>query len=549
MRCSACLTEMRRTRSGHVCPKCGQSGTVRLGDGREATFEPVRRGAGTGWAWLFAGLMVITGLASAGWWWRADLLALTTSRSAAAQVAAPAAPDWRAQARGLFLPPLDEGLIALFGTEGEDRLLAFAALGNGELVSLVETGAGEEDAVQWIVRFDGSETLDVFPVEVRGEVSGAALAPLGVDGFLLAFAGTGDGRLEAYGTTRTPRWRQALPAAQPGAPPPVLLSGGDLAYVISGPDEAGRAFVSAYDIAGSLLWQRTFDAIGARQSAGALAPGEGVLVAFAAPRAGTGQEVTLTWLSPAGETLRRQGGLGIDAPMAGLTGLGEGAGLLVGSSPPQLLTVEAGRDETGRVLLPEAALHDTLLLVGDAGQAPSILSAYRLADVQTDLVIRQGDGAGIEAQRLRLPAEVSLADAVPGGVGSYILAGSVGSGVAADIFLLAVSANPGSADEGSGAGLPGPGDLVTGAVEAPSGAPSPAARVPEDTEAGVLTQPAGAGVLTCRFSCLDEESVFPLTKTVLREEIEAAGGLVVLHADACSRLGAEAALVEPDCKD
>lgn len=219
---------------------------------------------------------------------------------------------------------------------------------------------------------------------------------------------------------------------------------------------------------------------------------------------------------------------------------GTGAALLLSSSPPRLVSLDGELSETGRRLLPEAALHDSLLMLEDAFGRVSVVFAYALAGVQTDLVISPAQDAVEASARLRLPPGVRLSGAAAGGGGSFILAGAVGEGSASDIFFLAVSATTPLAAAEAGDGAAGTATVIGDQGAQAQGEPSS-----EGVGEGVVE--GGGELLTCRFSCLDEESVFPLTRTVLRSQVEAEG-MVSLHAAACSLLGVEAAMVEPDCE-
>jgi hypothetical protein len=198
-----------------------------------------------------------------------------------------------------------------------------------------------------------------------------------------------------------------------------------------------------------------------------------------------------------------------------------------------------------------------LTRLGD-GEA-AVLSVYRLSDIQTDLTVsRRGGAAGAPAAaRLRLPPAIEAGGFVLSGRSGLILAGRIGEGGDADAFLLALDL-PGAPGEDVSApaqgAAPAPaararpaGGVAAGppagtayAEESPKRRAQAAAPQPGEPEPGPLPE-QGPEMRLCRFSCQDEDSVFPLSKSLPAAGTRDQGELSALHVAACKALGAEAA--------
>lgn len=553
MRCSTCLIEMRRQKGGHVCPKCGASGSAVLDDGTEAEFEPARARSG-GWV---PGLMVLvlltSGAAGAAWWFRdalpMDFLSLADRP---ATLAAPA-PDRRMARREEFGPDLRDGVISVFGTDGEDRVLAFTALDSGELITVLSHPATDGSAGRAsIVRVDGSAELGVRALAVPEGLTGASLAPAGVSGFYLALTEPGGVRLLSYGEGAVPAWERRVDRAAPPQKSALVLAGSGAVFLI-GPAEADqRLGIAAYDPNGAQLWQRTFIAPEDGRVFAALTEAGGVFAAFETARVSEFTEVNALWFAAGGETLQAAAGLRIDGRLAGALPVDSGVLLLEQGAGVKLSRMSAAGTLLSERDVPAALLHDALAL-GRSEAGFAVSAAYPLADIQTDLSVTRFDASGTESSvaSWRLPPHVAplLASSVQ--EQTSLLAGTLGQGADADAFLLVLprgapepSPEAVSAPEAREAVLPE--TSLAWSADPLNVQPAPDAAIAASAPAPVLEEPVP---LVCRFTCRDGESVFPLTKTLPDGESPSDERLAVVHAEACRQLGADVEDAAPVCSN
>lgn len=547
---------MKRAGSANVCPRCGQTGSAMLEDGTDAEFEtgaPARAPLG-----LIAGvfLLAAAGLGAAGWGWRAELGALFSSEAPVAATVTEDAPGWRLARRDEFAEPLTSGLIGVFGTSGEDTPAAFAALGSGELVTLLSGPVGTPGPV-FLVRLDGSADLGVIPLAAPGGLVGASLAPGEADGFYLALTEPSGVRLLAFQDGIAPVWSRDLARGlAPERQAKVIAAGGQV-YLAGPAESAGRLSVAAYAPAGgALLWQRSFEAPeDGRLFASPLESG-GLFLAYETAVAETGAEASALWLSPAGETTGALAGLGIDGRLAGALPAAGQAVLLAEGALVRLEGFDAGGQRAWSAPVAEATLQETLTLAPLTDGGVAVVSAYRLSDVQTDVTVSRfsAGGALLGAARHRLPPGVRAGGLAATGRSGFILSGRVGEGAAADAFLLALDwagetgeAAPGLA-EGAGKAKAVP---AKAAPPAPRPDPEPISEpVPQpEPEPAPKTDPnPGPEMLACRFTCQDGETVFPLSRTLEAAGARGAAALEAVSAEACRMLGAEpAAGAAPVC--
>jgi len=582
VRCSKCLSELKTAGGEAVCPRCGQAGSVRLGDGSAAEFETGER-RGLPLAGLLAGVfMVAAGLASAGWLWRADLTALVSEARPETVSAGPGLPeqaDWRLDRRGAFEGPLAGGLIGIFGTRGDDRPQAFAALAGGELVTLLVTEGQDGGAPgAALVTVDGSELLGLRPVALPEGFLGASIAASPDGGYYLALTGAGGVTLGAYGAGAAPAWeRKVARSAPPGRRAEVIAADGQV-YLAGAAESEGRLGIAAYGEDGALIWQRSFEAPEDGRLFASPREAGGLFMAFETAFTGAGADVLALSLSASGETAAALSGLRIGGRLAGA--LPEAGGALILSEGPvaALSAFTADGVLADNMILPGAALQDTVQLTRLGDGEAAALSVYRLSDIQTDLTVsRRGGAAGAPAAaRLRLPPAIEAGGFVLSGRSGLILAGRIGEGGDADAFLLALDL-PGA--PGEDASAPAPDAAPAPAVPArPAGAVAagpPAgsayteeslerraqAAAPQPGKPGAGTGPGpepeqepeqgpgqGPEMRLCRFICQDGESVFPLSKSLPADAARDQGQLSALHVAACQALGAEAAEeVPPAC--
>ncbi|MBK8199899.1 MAG: hypothetical protein IPK75_16240, partial [Acidobacteria bacterium] len=232
-----------------------------LDDGTEAQFELPRKGAGG--AARLAGLVALFLAAAglAGWWVRDELPFGFLQPAAGPELVAPAPPDWRMARLGEFGEDLRSGVIGIFGTDGGDRMLAYTALGGGEIVAILSHGEADEPVTRAsIVRIDGGADLSTADLPVPDGITGASLAPAGVSGFYLAQTGPEGVTLSAYGEGVTPKWERRLIRTAVPKRSAIVLSGDDGLILIGPAETEGRLSVAAYDTTGAQHWQRTFEA-------------------------------------------------------------------------------------------------------------------------------------------------------------------------------------------------------------------------------------------------------------------------------------------------
>jgi len=540
MRCSKCLGELRPASGAAVCPRCGEAGAVLMEDGTAAEFEsghPPSRRAGLVLAALTLGLV---SLCAAAWWFRSDLLGRLPGPSGVAAEVTEEAPDWRLARRDEFDPSVRDGVIAVFGAGGEDRVLAFASLGSGELVTVLTAPgeAGDARAVR-VVRIDGTSQLGSFSVPMPAGVTGASLAAGDVDGFYLALTGPAGTALQAYGDGAAPLWQRDVKlAAAPRTAASVIVSG-DLVYLAGPSETAGRVSVAAFEAGGAQVWQRSFAAPdGARLFVSEM-PDSGLFLALETAVTDSGAEVMALWLTGSGETARALAGHKVAGRLAGAAGQTDQAVLMIDGPEVTLEALAPGGEALWRAGVPSARLHDTLHLAELAPGRIALVSGFRLSDVQTDVSAAVFDPSGKPepARTFRLPAFVALGDVSAEGAGGVILSGTAGEGSASDAFLLALALG----DQDDLAGAEDPGAAAPPALApppAPRTAPAAAPSAPAEASGA---RPGPASVTVCRFVCLGGETAFPLSKSVDPAVALDPAQLQGLHSEACA-----AVMASPD---
>ena len=537
---------MNRSGDGFTCPRCGQAGSVTHGDGTPADFETGAPGK-TRWGIAAAVLLAALGaLGAAGWVWRAELADLLPGARPQAAAAAPEAPHWRLARREDFAEPLRAGLIGVFGTGGEDRPEAFAVLGSGELVTVLGASAGAPGTIA-LLRMDGSAEPGTILIDAPEGLIGASLAPGQVTGVYLALTEPAGVRLMAYEDGAAPVWTREMarsPAPQRRAE--VIAAGGRV-YLAGPAESAGRISVAAYAEDGAQLWQRSFEAPEEGRIFVSAADAGGLFLAFETAVTASGAEAVALWLSEGGETTRALAGLELPGRLAGARPEAGGAWLLSGGAAVTLQAVSPEGAPLWQALVPEAALHEALYLEQLAPGEISVLSAYRLSDVQTDLTVSRFGvgGAPLGAERFSLPPGVTTGALAVTRANAFILSGRIGDGAAADAFLLALELED-AAPAAAPADAP-PAERPAAQARVAGQAAAPPVRE-EDASAGTPGAEAGLAPRVCRFTCQDEETVFPLSRTLAAAEAEDAARLAEIQDEACRMLGAEPAQqVPPTC--
>lgn len=542
MRCSNCLIEMNRSGAGYACPRCGQAGSVTHGDGTPADFETGAPGKAR-WGIVAAVLLAALGaLGAAGWVWRADLADLLPGARPEAAAAAPETPHWRLARREDFAEPLRAGLIGVFGTSGEDRPEAFAVLGSGELVTVLGAPAGAPGTIA-LLRMDGSAEPGTILIDAPDGLIGASLAPGPVTGVYLALTEPAGVRLMAYEDGAAPVWTREMDRSPAPLRRAEVIAAGGRVYLAGPAESAGRISVAAYAEDGAQLWQRSFEAPEEGRIFVSAADAGGLFLAFETAVTATGAEAVALWLSEGGETTRALAGLQLPGRLAGARPEAGGAWLLSGGAAVTLQSVSLEGAPLWQAPVPEAALHEALYLESLAPGEISVLSAYRLSDVQTDLTVSRFGvgGAPLGGQRFSLPPGVTTGALAVTRANAFILSGQIGEGAAADAFLLALDL-----EEAAPAAAPAdaPPAERPAAPARPAAPPAPA----EDARAETPGPEAGSPPRVCRFTCQDEETVFPLSRTLAAAEAGDAARLSEIQGEACRMLGAAPAQqVPPTC--
>lgn len=543
MRCSNCLIEMNRSGGGYACPRCGQAGSVTHEDGTPADFETgapgkMRRGIAAGVL-----LAVLGALGAAGWVWRAEIADLVPGARPEPVAARPEAPHWRLSRREDFAEPLRAGLIGVFGTSGEDRPEAFAVLGSGELVTVLGAPAGAPGTIA-LLRMDGSAEPGTILIDAPDGLIGASLAPGAVTGLYLALTEPAGVRLMAYEDGAAPVWTREMARSPAPLRRAEVIAAGGRVYLAGPAESAGRLSVAAFAEDGAQLWQRSFEAPEEGRVFVSAAEEGGLFLAFETSVTATGAEAVALWLSEGGETTRALAGLELPGRLAGARPEVGGARLLSRGAAVTLHAVSAEGAPLWQAPVPEAALHEALYLESLAPGEISVLSAYRLSDVQTDLTVSRfgAGGAPLGAERFSLPPGVTTGALAVTRANALILSGRIGEGEAADAFLLALDLAGAAPAEAKADAPP---------AERPAVQARPAAAPPAPAEAASAGTPgAGAGppARVCRFTCQDEETVYPLSRTLPAAEAADAARLAEIQGEACRMLGAEPARqVPPAC--
>ena len=426
-------------------------------------------------------------------------------------------------------------MIGIFGTDGEDQVEAFCVLPNGEIAVLLSDGEGGRLS---LARMSGRAELAVERIDLDGRLVGASLAPAGLDGVYLALTTDASVRLAAFGAGPLPLWERRLERSAAAASPARLLEGDDSAYLVSAHESPGRISLAAFDRDGGQLWQRTFNAAQDGEVYAAALPGGGLLAAFETAWSEAGGEVSLLFLSEAGETRWQADGIPLAGRLAGARPAGEGAELLAAGETVGLVRLDREGVIASPLPVPEAVLNEGVFLEGGAGQSGMVISSYRLSDIQTDVTLTLISEASVSSsERYRLPAGSRISGVEGLGDGVFMIAGSLGEGEAADAFLLILSGQQSAEEVDAPASIPelSVPEAEPGSTE-PAGAVSPAAPPASDGQAPAAT--GGGDAVTCRFSCREGEEVFTLSRSLSADEARNPESLDALHKAACSQLAA-----------
>jgi len=536
-----------------VCLSCGAEADLRNEDGTRAVFaRAARPGAGRPW-FIVAGLILLLAAGAGAWGlarfgWPAGFQA---DQPLAATAAPP--PELRTAVMSAFGPALREDLIAAFGTPEDDEVLGLAVLPDARIAvlllsrSLVSPG---DDAVH-LVLVDGTAALAAKRLATRGPVRSGALAT-GPGGQLLALIADEAGlQLMSLDPSGARLWQQAWPLAEAEPAAAVLLADA-FAAAVAAPGEAPGTLMAAMLYAdGRLAWQRTFDTPAPAEAAAALDEGDLVLTW---PARGADGEAgrRLVRLNLAGETLADASIAEALQVSAMLAGPGEAARVLASAPVPAVSAFAPGGARLWEAKAPGALLHDRIFLLPEAAGAASLVSAYRLSDVQTDVrtaVI--GAGGDILAEgSVRLPPGAEIGAALSIGGGRILLAGQVSAGGQAgrDAFLLSLEP-PGPAAAGEVASDGASDGAREGASAGPAPPAGPAPASGPDAPAAPLPGPAApGGTAACTFACLGPGGPVTLQQQVSLAEAGAVAGLSDMHVLLCRASGAAAdAASRPVC--
>ncbi len=562
MRCLTCLAPMAAQGTVFVCSGCGAEYEVTLADGSPAVFGGAPR---RGIAGLMLGFVLVFALGAAGWaavrfgWFEQKPAAIVQTLTAAA-------PDIRPDVAAAFAPEIRAGLIAGFGTRSSDAVAGLAVLEDARIAVLLTSGAAgpAEETALHLVLIDGTGTLATLAL--AGPATAAQLAA-GPAGTLLVLGSGPDGLvLTAHDPRGARLWQQRWPAPAARGGAPRLLADAAGATVIAPGEAPDQLVVARVGPGGGLDWQRRFEIAPGGAAAASLREGALVLVVPTKDPA-LGERLRRLVLAPGGETVSETPLAGAGAGLAGVIAGPNGEDLILTSDP--LVTLSAFGAEGERLWaepLTGAVLHDRLILLPGPGGEALVVSAYRLASLQTDLVVSRVSPDGREAAPLtyRLPPGTAIGAAQVTGPETLLLAGELAAGPSAgpsagtDAFLLAlparagpIAAPPPVEAPPDTAPRPDPEIRLPETRPAPGPAlsrPDPIIPVPETSPPPrpapdpVITAPPAA---ICRFDCLRNGVRTTLSQPILSAELTASGGIGDLHTVLCAASGAIRAPASP----
>jgi len=367
-----------------VCTGCGAEAQVRNEDGSPAVFGPAPGPASASWPLMAALLILLAGLAAAGWCWRGELLERLPGARAGAASAPPETPGRRLARRGDFAQPLQAGLMGVFAASGEGRTQAFAVLVSGELVTVPGPPPGEPGTAA-IVRMNGAaEPATILP-EAPAGLLGASLSAGRVTGFYVALTQASGVRLLAWEEGASPAWTRETPLRPAPQRKAEVVAGGGQVYLAGPAESPGRLSVAACGEDGAQLWQHSFGAPKEGRAFAAAPEEGGLFLAFGTSASASCAQVLAVWLSEGGETTQALAGIGIGGRLAGARP-GAGRALLLVEGPAvSLEAVSAEGDVLWRSPAAQAALHEALSFEMTAPGEAGAVSVQRLSDIRTDL--------------------------------------------------------------------------------------------------------------------------------------------------------------------
>lgn len=574
MRCSKCLSHMETRGGKTVCAGCGTVADFRNDDGTMAVFASPARGRGARGmlAWVTLGVLALLGAG-----------AILVARQHFPEFFAPAGPAWtqgadlapshRTAIARAFPEGLREDLIATLGTGADDTVLDAAIQADGRIAILVSPRPAGGPAPARLVRLSGTHDLLVSaPLQPGMPVAGALQASATGES-LMALTGEGSTWITASGPDGARRWSRSFPS-DVSQGDRVLLGHGDAQAIVLMPGELdGQLSLVALGPSGDLRWQRAL-ATAPAPGAGRLGVDTGgdIAIAFMRAQAGGQSSARLMRLTGAGQDIWQSDiALAPGSALSGLATLPDGAtALLHGARLPRLAYYAGNGEEVWARDIPASLLNDSLFLIAGPGGTLTVLSAFRLSDVVTDLALTQFSPGGdlLLQTRLDLPAGALVDAVMPQGNGALLVFGSLAASQAEDrdIFVLSLE-RPEAGDAPIAAERPVPAgagpDNETGRAQEPGAAvaqpeaapagtrmPEPVndeAPLPEETgpvpPAPADGAPAGsaplapASSLDCRFVCRDGEEAFVLWQALDEFSPSLETRIAQAHVQLCARSG------------
>lgn len=569
MRCSKCLSHMETRGGKTVCAGCGAVADFRNEDGSRAVFaSPAggKRGRGI-LAWIALGVFALLG-AGGILFARQQFPDFFAPASSARTHSADLTPTHRTSIAGAFSKGLREDLIATLGTEADDDVLDAAILADGRIGILLAPKPADGPAPARLVRLTGTNDLLVSaPLRPGASVAGALQAS-GAGETLMALTGHGDTWINAAGPDGARRWSRSF-VSNVSQETRVLLGQGDEQTILLMPGEKeNQLSLVALGPSGDLRWQRALSTAPA-QGEGLLDvdPNGDIAIAFMPSETGAAPQARLMRMSAEGQDVWQSDiTLAPGRALSGLVSLPDGGfGLLYGGKLPRLAHYSQGGEEDWERDIPASILNDSLFLVAGPDGMLTVLSAFRLSDVVTDLALTQFDPGGdiVGQASFDLPAGALIHTVVPQGNGAYLVFGSVAASKSddRDVFALSLAIpDAGTApiaaetaapfDAGSGnVAAPGatPGDAVSqgeaarvheGLSEKVNGAPTRAVTQPASLSTAAAAPPEpDAASLECRFVCLDGEEPFVLWESLIKQPASLKTQMSQAHDRLCRKSG------------
>lgn len=390
MRCSYCLSIATVKDGMTVCTYCGKQSEIRMADGQLAVFETTYFGLSPaaikgGFLAVFVGVLM-AGLASLYIWVmqpgepvaRPELIASDTRLVL------------RSTLPSQYGSDVKDKILQVLGTGRNDRALGFARLPSGDAMVLIRTG--DLDVRTQLVHVTGDGAVSILPDQAVGARPKKLIGGPNGQVYLLAEIPSGT-NLSSISERGISRWNMQIAGA---APAELSLATSESGLLISRSIASGDIFsVTRVSADGVQLWQRSFtENVGSKISVTLHASGEAVVL-FQESYVKAGLSSRLVRLDPFGQIV-------LDTELAASIPFGEeikissaGHIYIFSLGPVPSVTKVTGEGTISWTTeISEAILLDTVDIITGVQEGPTIVWAYQLADIQTDLGVIQISESG-----------------------------------------------------------------------------------------------------------------------------------------------------------